>query len=185
MYDVYCMWKLLFVNRAGPLYKAGVIIHTHRTNTSTPLLLSLKTPAAHEYRVREGRLNVSLCFLSSTASRAVSCSLFQGWGLRHTFQVAYVCSFLFQAVFWQISSPDQALVPAPKLPVPTQGVIMSLHTCYCLRCPCYVIMRSQLTFLHTPFASSVFRWVNKDFYLFNFIIADCDLRNVCAYWLEV
>lgn len=39
-YDVYCIWKLLFVNRAGPLYEAGVIIHTHRTNTSTPLLLS-------------------------------------------------------------------------------------------------------------------------------------------------
>lgn len=69
-----------------------------------------------------------LCSLSSTASRAVSCSLFQGWGLRHTFQVAYVCSFLFQAVFWLISSRDQAVVPAPKLPISTQGVILSLHT---------------------------------------------------------
>lgn len=56
---------------------------------------------------------------------------------------------------------------------------MSLHTCYCLRCPCYVIMRSQLTFLHTPFASSVFMGVNKDFYLFRFFIVNCDLRLVC------
>lgn len=61
-----------------------------------------------------------LCALSSTAGRAVSCSLFQGWGLRHTFQVAYVCSFLFQAVFWSISSLNQAMVPAPKLCIPTR-----------------------------------------------------------------
>lgn len=102
-----------------------------------------------------------LCSLSSTASRAVSCSLFQGWGLRHTFQVAYVCSFLFQAVFWLISSRDQAVVPAPKLPISTQGVILSLHTCYCLRGLCYVITRSQLTFLHIPFAPVCFcEWIH-------------------------
>lgn len=72
--------------------------------------------------VREGRLNVSLRSLSSTAGRAVSCSLFQGWGLRHTFQVAYVRSFLFQAVFWSISSLNQAMVLAPTLCILTQAL---------------------------------------------------------------
>lgn len=45
---------------------------------------------------------------------------------------------------------------------------MSLHW-DCLRCLCYVMMRSQLTFLHTPFAS-LFIGANQYFSLLKVIL---------------
>lgn len=72
------------------------------------------------------------------------------------------------------------MVPAPKLPIPTQGVIMSLHTYDCLRCLCYVIMRSQLTFSHTPFAPMcLYGWINT-FTFFSLSLPACDFKKcVC------
>lgn len=52
---------------------------------------------------------------------------------------------------------------------------MSLH-CDCLRCLCYVIMRSQLTFLHTPFAS-LFIGANQYFSLLKVILTVATLGN--------
>lgn len=140
--------------------------------------------------------SVFLCSLSSTASRAVSCSLFQGWGLRHTFQVAYVCSFLFQAVFWLISSRDQAVVPAPKLPDLHPGSYpVSTH----LRLPKRPVLchneESVNLFTYT-LCSSVFLWVNKYLNLLKFIIAKVwlwemrvrlarRLNGGCIWWFSI
>lgn len=75
------------------------------------------------------------------------------------------------------------MVPAPKLCIPTQGAIMSLH-CDCSRCLCYVIIEKSVNLLTHTLCPTV-KGANRYFLPFKSYPADGMLENFVGIWTNL